>query len=62
MLIIKPGHGISLDLPPECQHIASLGTEFDVMNIHKAFDPTRLVRAPKVTRELSAKLLTRPQQ
>jgi len=54
---VKAGHGISLDLSAERKHVASMGAEFDVMNIHKAFNSARLMRALEMSGKLRAKLL-----
>ena len=57
MRSVKPGHGISLDLAAEREHVASMGAEFDVMNIHKAFNSARLMRALEMSGKLVSKLL-----
>jgi hypothetical protein len=54
---VEAGHGISLDLAAEREHVASMGAEFDVMSIHKAFNCARLMRTLEVSGKLRAKLL-----
>jgi len=54
---IKPGHRISLDLPPKRQHVVSLRAEFDVMDVYEPFNSARLMRTLKMTGKLRAHLL-----
>lgn len=54
---VEAGHGVSLDLTAEGEYVASVGAEFDVMNIHKAFNSARLMRALEMPGKLRAELL-----
>src|SRR5271170_889440 len=54
---IKSRHCVSLNLSSERQHVARLGSEFDVMHVYKALNSTRLMRTLEMAGNLRAKLL-----
>ena len=51
---IKTRHRISLNLPPESQHVASLGGELDMIVVYKTRNVAGLVRAFEMAGKLSA--------
>ena len=54
---VEAGHCVSVDLSAEGEHVARMGAEFDMMNIHKAFNSARLMRALEMSGKLVSKLL-----
>ena len=50
-------HLVALDSAAEGEHIPRLRAKNDVVDVHGAFDPARLVRTLEVTGELHAVLL-----
>ena len=54
---VEAGHRVSIDLSAEREHVVSMGAEFDVMNIHEAFNSARLMRALEMSGKLVPKLL-----
>src|ERR1700691_1811230 len=44
-------HNISLDPSPERQHVAGIGAEFDVMDVHPALNLSGLMRTLEVARD-----------